>query len=60
MRAYVTTTGVIFGLLALVHIWRAVVEGPHLATDPFYVGITLAAAGFCLWAWRLLRGSPGA
>jgi tetrahydromethanopterin S-methyltransferase subunit E len=58
MRAYVTTTGVIFGLLALVHIWRAVVEGPHLATDPWYVLITLIAAGLCLWAWRVLRGSP--
>jgi hypothetical protein len=58
MRAYVTTTGVIFGLLALAHIWRVVEEGAHLATDPWYILITLVAAGLCLWAWRLVRASP--
>jgi hypothetical protein len=58
MRAYVGTTGVIFGLLVLAHVWRAVVEGPHLATDPWYVLITLAAAGLCLWAWRVLKSAP--
>ena len=47
MRAYVATTGVIFGLLVVAHVWRAVVEGPHLATDPWYILITLAAAGLC-------------
>ncbi len=55
MRAYVMTTGVIFGILVVVHVWRAVVEGPHLATDPWYILITLAAAGLCVWAWRVLR-----
>ena len=55
MRAYVTTTGIIFGLLALAHVWRVVEEGTHLATDPWYVLITLAAASLCLWAWRLIR-----
>ncbi|MDQ2937553.1 MAG: hypothetical protein M3R67_08590 [Acidobacteriota bacterium] len=54
MKAYVMTTGVIFGLLTLVHILRIIVEGLHLATDPLYVLITVAAAGLCLWAWRLL------
>lgn len=57
MKAYVTSTGVLFGLLTLVHVWRMIEEGPHLATDPFYVLITVAAAGLCLWAWRLLRSS---
>ncbi len=58
MKAYVMTTGIIFGLLTLAHVWRVVVEGPHLATDPFYILITVAAAALCLWAWRLLRLSP--
>jgi hypothetical protein len=58
MRAYVATTGVIFGLLVVAHVWRAVVEGPHLATDPWYVLITLASAGLCLWAWRVLKSAP--
>ena len=60
MRAYVMTTGVIFGLLALVHLWRAVVEWPHLATDPWFLIITALAAALCLWAWRVLRQSRGA
>jgi hypothetical protein len=60
MRTYVLMTGVLFGLLALVHIWRAIVEGPHLATDPWYVLITLVAAGLSLWAWRLIRAEPRA
>jgi hypothetical protein len=58
MRTYVVTTGVLFGLLALIHIWRAIVEGPHLATDPWYVLITLVAAGLSFWAWRLIRAAP--
>jgi hypothetical protein len=58
MRAYVMTTGSVFGLLVLVHVWRAVEEGPHLATEPSYVLITAASAALCLWAWRLLRLMP--
>jgi hypothetical protein len=59
MRAYVLTTGILFGLLALVHLWRIVEEAPTLGTDPWFILITLAAAGLGLWAWRLLRRSPG-
>ena len=55
MRVYVMTTGVVFGLLAVAHLLRIVTEGPHLATDPFFILITVGAAGLFLWAWRLLR-----
>jgi hypothetical protein len=58
MKAYVMTTGSVFGLLVLLHIWRAIEEGPHLMTDPWYILITAAAAAFSLWAWRLLRLTP--
>jgi hypothetical protein len=58
MKAYVVTSGSIFGLLVLVHIWRVVEEGPHLATDPSYILITAAAAALCLWAWRVFRLLP--
>lgn len=54
MKAYVMTTGAVFGLLTVAHIWRVVEEGPHLATEPSYVLITIAAALLCLWACRLL------
>lgn len=55
MKAYVMTTGAVFALLTLAHLLRFVVEWPHLAREPFFLLITLAAAGLCLWAWRLLR-----
>jgi hypothetical protein len=55
MKAYVITTGAVFGLLTLAHVWRIMEEGPHLATNPWYVLITVAAAVLCLWAWRLVR-----
>jgi hypothetical protein len=55
VKAYVMTSGSIFGLITLAHVWRVFAEGPRLATQPWYVLITLAAAGLCLWAWRVLR-----
>jgi hypothetical protein len=57
MRTYVITTGVIFGLLVVAHLWRMVAE-PHLVTDPGYILITLAAGLLSLWAGLLLRRSP--
>jgi hypothetical protein len=54
MKAYLVTTGALFGLLTLVHLWR-IVEEPHLAREPWYLIITIAAAALGLWAWRLAR-----
>jgi len=55
MRAYVMTTGVVFGLLTVVHILRIIQEGTRLVADPWYMLVTAIAAALCLWAWRLLR-----
>jgi uncharacterized membrane protein len=55
MRAYTMTTGVLFGLITVAHLWRVFEEDRDLATDPWYVVTTLATAVLCLWAWRLLR-----
>src|SRR5207302_7060842 len=57
MRAYVLTTGIVFGLLALAHLWRIAAEGLHLLTSPLWVGITVGAGALSVWAWRLLRQS---
>ena len=57
MKTYVITTGALFGLLTLAHIWRAIDER-HLATDPWYILITVASAALCVWAWLLLRRAP--
>jgi hypothetical protein len=55
MKAYVITTGAIFGLLTVAHLWRIAAEGSHLATDPFFLLATLISAALCVWAWRVLR-----
>ena len=60
MRAYVLTTGVIFGLLVIAHAWRVAAESPALARDPFFVIVTLICAAFCAWAVWLLRASASA
>jgi hypothetical protein len=58
MKAYLITTGTVFGLITLTHIWRALAEGPHLATDPLFMLLTIASAALSLWAWGLLRRLP--
>jgi hypothetical protein len=55
MKAYLISTGGLFGLITLAHLWRIVAEWPRLATDPWYLLLTVVAAGLCLWAWRLFR-----
>ena len=53
MKAYVLTTAVVFSLVTLVHIWRVIEEGWRLATEPWYILITLAAAALSVWGWRV-------
>jgi hypothetical protein len=60
MKAYVMTTGVVFGLVTVAHLWRLVEEDPGLWTDPWYILLTIVAAALSLWAWRLLRLSARA
>ena len=55
MRSYLLTSGTIFGLIVLAHLSRILAEGAHLARDPWWILITLVAAGLCVWAFRLLR-----
>jgi hypothetical protein len=54
MKAYLITTGAIFGLLTIMHVWRIFSEaGFH--RDLWFIAITMLSAGFCLWAFQLLR-----
>jgi hypothetical protein len=59
MKAYVMTTGIVFGLITLAHILRIAAGEPALARDPWFLLATLATAAIGLWAWRLLRRSRG-
>jgi hypothetical protein len=59
MKAYLITTGTLFGLLALVHLVLTIMEWGRLAESPGRIiqgpGIGSLAAAICFWAWRLLR-----
>ncbi len=58
MKAYLTTTAVVFGLLTLAHIWRGIAEGRQLAMQPWFILLTLASAVLCVWGLRLLWQRP--
>ena len=58
MKTYVMTTGAIFGLVVVLHVWRAIAEGSRIATDPWFIVITALAAGLCFWSFYVLRKPP--
>lgn len=60
LKVYVVTTGIIFALITLAHIARAFAEGPHVVTDPFFVGVTVLAIALAIWALALVRRWPAA
>jgi hypothetical protein len=59
MKAYLIVTGSVFGLIALMHLLKAIDEWRLLSTRPTYflsmAALGLVAAAFAAWAWRLLR-----
>jgi hypothetical protein len=55
MKAYVITTGAVFGLLTVAHVVRMFLERPRLGDEPWYIVITLASAALCAWAVVVLR-----
>ena len=58
MKAYIITTGTVFGLIALAHVARIFAEGTTVARDPWFLLLTMAAAGLCGWAVRLVWRAP--
>jgi hypothetical protein len=59
MKAYLITTGSIFGLLALLHLVLTIIHWPITDSESFLrgPGIGILAGALCFWAWRLLRHS---
>lgn len=55
MRAYLVTTGLLFALVAVAHVWRVIAESRALATDPWFVLLTVLSLAMSAWAFRLLR-----
>ena len=58
MKAYIMTTGVLFGLLVVAHIWRAIAEGPRVAAEHWFILLTVFTAALGIWALRLVWRSP--
>jgi drug/metabolite transporter (DMT)-like permease len=64
MKAYLVTTGTLFGLIAVMHFLRSIEDWPHWSANRVeFLIMTLlgvVAAGLSIWAWRLLysRGRP--
>jgi hypothetical protein len=56
MKTYVIATGVLFGVLTLAHVWR-MFEEPHLASDPWFLLVTITIAALGVLAWRVARGA---
>jgi hypothetical protein len=54
MKAFLVTAGVIFGLVTVAHMLRIVFENARLATDPFFLLLTILSAGLSAWAFVLL------
>jgi hypothetical protein len=56
MKAYLATTAVLFALLVIAHVFRAMQE-PHLARDPFFLLVSVIALGLTVWAIKLLTSA---
>jgi hypothetical protein len=55
LKAYLATTGILFTVLALLHVWRLVVEWPVTRAEFWIVaGGSLLPAILALWASNLL------
>jgi hypothetical protein len=55
MKSYLITTGTVFALVAIAHVWRVVSESNLLAADPWFVLLTVVCAAMAGWAFTLLR-----
>jgi hypothetical protein len=54
VKAYLATTGALFALLAVLHVWRLVVEWPGIRAEFWTVaGGSLLSAILALWALQL-------
>jgi hypothetical protein len=63
MKAYLATTAILFGLMAVLHVWRAVDEWPGSTGGIGFVLIMAALIALpgllCGWACCLLWRVPG-
>jgi hypothetical protein len=65
MRTYLVITGILFGVVALMHLWRLAAGWPiqiAALSVPLWVSVIglLVPGGLCIWAFALARGGRGA
>ena len=60
MKAYLISTGAVFGLITAAHVWRVAEEGGHLLTQPFFAIMTVAVAGLAQMVAISTRSNVGA
>lgn len=57
MKAYLATTGTVFGLIAIAHLLKAINDRQSATSNPgeFFsmAALGLVAASFSIWGWRL-------
>jgi hypothetical protein len=62
VKAYLITTGTLFGLIAVAHLLRSIGEWQAVKSDAGHftviVGFGALAAALSIWAWCLLRSRP--
>ncbi len=49
MKAYLITTGTVFGLITVAHVWRAFAEGSRVATEPFLLSGCIFSSWLKVW-----------
>jgi hypothetical protein len=56
MKPYLLTTGTLFALIAVLHIWRSIAEWPpQIGAEFFFMQtLTLLCAALAAWAFALL------
>jgi hypothetical protein len=58
MKAYLVTTGILFALIAVLHIWRIIAEWRGFDAEFWFVaGVGALALALSAWAWKLFAAS---
>ncbi|MDE2090812.1 MAG: hypothetical protein KGJ08_02785 [Gammaproteobacteria bacterium] len=59
MKAYLTISGTIFGLLALWHVFELITHWRTLESDQWFTistsAVIVLSGVLCIWAWVLLK-----
>jgi len=52
MKAYLVTTGILFAVITVAHVWEVVDRRRIFTSDALILAVCV---GLSVWAWRLVR-----